>query len=105
RRRGSRAAGRRAAGSAKRPGGGRMRGPDAAATLDRLDALCRLGVISELDVAFARFAGRLAHSGASEVALAACLASAALAEGCVCADLARVAGTRPFRPSDDAAPA
>ncbi|HZR82755.1 MAG TPA: exodeoxyribonuclease V subunit alpha [Candidatus Binatia bacterium] len=82
-----------------------MSGPDAAATLDRLDALCRLGVISELDVAFARFAGRLAHSGASEVALAACLASAALAEGCVCADLARVAGTRPFRPSDDAAPA
>ncbi len=64
--------------------------------LDHLDELRRAGVVSDLDVAFARFTARLADESAEPIAdellLAACLASAAIGEGDVCADLRRLAG-------------
>ena len=65
--------------------------------LEQLEELQRAGAVGEIDVALARLLARLDGGAGDEVALAACLASSAVAEGDVCANLRRVAGTTPFR--------
>jgi exodeoxyribonuclease V alpha subunit len=60
--------------------------------LDRLEAARREGLLSDLDLQFARFVMRLGPHDPPEVALAACLVSHATGDGHVCIDLAASAG-------------
>ncbi|MGH7896156.1 MAG: exodeoxyribonuclease V subunit alpha [Candidatus Binatia bacterium] len=60
--------------------------------LERFEAFRARGVVTDLDLHFARFIARLARSDAPELALAACLASHRIGTGHVCVDLAEAAG-------------
>jgi exodeoxyribonuclease V alpha subunit len=71
--------------------------------LESLDQLRRLGVVSDLDVALAELLSRIAGDAQEEVALAACLASAAIGNGDVCVDLRRFARSAAFRVPDPVA--
>lgn len=70
------------------------------ALLDRLDAFREHGVLSDLDVQFARFVARVARDPSDEIVLAAVLVSRQVDRGHVCADLAELAG-RVVLPADD----
>src|SRR5262245_66576085 len=68
--------------------------------LARLDAFREHGVLSDLDVQFARFIARVGRDDAAELVLAAALASRQIDRGHVCADLGELAG-RVVLPADD----
>ncbi len=68
-----------------------------------LDRLHERGVLSALDVAFARTLGRLAGESAPPVLLGAALASRAVAQGHVCLHLGRLIGAGPLRDESGAA--
>jgi exodeoxyribonuclease V alpha subunit len=68
--------------------------------LARLDAFREQGVLSDVDVQFARFVARIAHDDADDLVLAAALASRQIDRGHVCADLMDLAG-RVVLPADD----
>jgi len=68
--------------------------------LARLDAFAERGVLSDLDVRFARFIAGVAQDTSPEIVLAAALVSRQVDRGHVCADLAELAG-RVVLPADD----
>jgi exodeoxyribonuclease V alpha subunit len=68
--------------------------------LARLDAFAERGVLSDLDVRFARFIASVARDESPEIVLAAALVSRQVDRGHVCADLAELAG-RVVLPADD----
>jgi exodeoxyribonuclease V alpha subunit len=68
--------------------------------LARLDAFAERGVLSDLDVRFARFVAGIARDTSPEIVLAAALVSRQVDRGHVCADLAELAG-RVVLPADD----
>ena len=70
------------------------------ALLERLEAFRERGVLSDLDVQFARFIARTARDDSPELVLAAALVSRQVDRGHVCADLAELAG-RVVLPADD----
>jgi len=68
--------------------------------LARLDAFAERGVLSDLDVRFARFVAGVAKDDSPEIVLAAALVSRQVDRGHVCADLSELAG-RVVLPADD----
>ena len=68
--------------------------------LARLEAFRLRGVLSDLDVQFARFVARAARDESDDLVLAAALVSRQVDRGHVCADLAELAG-RAVLPADD----
>ncbi|MFZ0254307.1 MAG: exodeoxyribonuclease V subunit alpha [Gammaproteobacteria bacterium] len=71
--------------------------------LDRLEALCRRGVLNEVDVHFSKLMVRLGKSDEPGVVLAACLASHWTGQGHVCVDLRALAGRPVFTAASEIA--